>query len=116
MNLNEMHLFPKTQRRTRRHRHRSFNKPNKDYVTFASLLPFVNRQLGPHDICKKLYPVPLRVLNTLFEETKTSHYLNFATPEHMLSFILRDVARQIFKTTTCYGWCFLRTTSPFPQT
>ncbi|XP_055999877.1 uncharacterized protein LOC130046520 isoform X1 [Ostrea edulis] len=87
-----MGLFPNTQRRKRSHGHRSYKRPSINDVTFDSLLPHVNRQLGPHHICTKLYSIPLGVLLTLFGEAMASLYLDFSTPEYILNSMIMDVA------------------------
>jgi hypothetical protein len=57
-----------------------------------SLLPYVNKPLGPHHIKTKLYSVPLKVLYTLFEQAKASPYLDFSTPEYRLNSMIMNVA------------------------
>jgi hypothetical protein len=63
-----------------------------------SLLPYVNKPLGPHHIRTKLHSVPLSVLYTLFEQAKASPYLDFFTPEYNLNSMIMDVAHhRLFK-------------------
>ena len=97
-NVNVMGLFPNNKRRRRSHGHRSYNRPIIHDVTLMSLLPYVNKPLGPHHIRTKLYSVPLRVLYTLFEQAKDSPYLDFSTPEYRLNSMIMDVAHhRLFK-------------------
>jgi hypothetical protein len=80
-NVNVMGLFQHRERRRYSHGHRTYTKPTIHDVTFDSLLPYVNRKLGPHHIRSKLYSIPLKTLNTLFEQVRDSPYLDFSTDE-----------------------------------
>ena len=90
--------FNNTQRRKRSHGHRSYNKPAIHDVSFDSLLPYVNQQLGLHHIRTKLYSVPLKLLNSLLEKTKEHPNLDSSTPEYRLGSVIMDIAHhRLFK-------------------
>ena len=91
-NVNVMGLFTNTPRRKRSHGHRSYNKPIIHDVSFDSLLPYMNKPLGPHHIRTKLYSVPLKILYELQEKTKACCHLDSSTPEYRLDYIIGDVA------------------------
>jgi hypothetical protein len=91
-------FFPHRERRRRSHGHRTYTRPTIHDVTFDSLLPYVNRKLGPHHIRTKLYSVPLKTLNTLFEQARDSPYLDFSTAEYRLNYMIMDIAHhKLFK-------------------
>jgi hypothetical protein len=93
-----MGLFPHRVRRRRSHGHRTYTRPTIHDVALDSLLLYVNRKLGPHHIRTKHYSVPLKTLNTLFEQTRASPYLDFSTAEYRLNFMIMDVAHhRLFK-------------------
>lgn len=77
--VNEIGLFNNTKRFKRSHGHRSNNKPIIHHVSFASLLPYVNKQLGLHYICTNLYSHLLKVENNHLEKFKESSILDFHT-------------------------------------
>jgi hypothetical protein len=97
-NVNVMGLFPHRERRRRSHGHRTYTSLTIHDVILDSLLPYVNRKLGPHHIRTKLYSVPLTTLNTLFQQAKDSPYLDFSTAEYRLNYMIMDVAHhRLFK-------------------
>jgi hypothetical protein len=91
-----MGLIPHRERRTRSQGHRTYTRPTIHDVTYNSLLPYENRKLGPHHIRTKLYSVPLKTLNTLFEQARDSPNLDFSTAEYRMNSM--DVAHyKLFK-------------------
>lgn len=60
-------------------------------MSFDSLLPYINKQLGIHHIRTKFHLVHLKVLNRLSEESKVSSYLDFSTPEYRLNSMFTDI-------------------------
>lgn len=87
-----MGLFNNTKRRRRSHGHRSYNKLIIHDVSFDWLLPHVNKELGLHYICTKLYSVPLKALNNLLEKVKEKPLFDFSTPEYRLGYMIMDIA------------------------
>jgi hypothetical protein len=69
---------------------RRCTKPTIHDVTFDLLLPYVDRKLGPHHIRTKLYLVPSKTLNTLFEQARDSPYLKFSTAEYRLNSVISN--------------------------
>lgn len=99
-NVNVMGLFNNTKRRRRSHGHRSYNKLIIHDVSFDWLLPHVNKELGLHYICTKLYAVPLKALNNLLEKVKEKPLFDFSTPEYRLRSMIMDIAyHRLFKPT-----------------
>jgi hypothetical protein len=90
-----MELFPHKDRRRRSHGHRVYTRPTIHDVTLDSLLSYVNRKLGPHYIRTKLHSVPLKALNTLFEQARDSPYFDFSTAEYRLNTMTMDVANHV---------------------
>jgi hypothetical protein len=97
-NVNVMGLFPNNKRRRCSQGHRSYNRAIIHDVMLMSLLPYVNKPLGPHHIGTKLCSVPMRVLLTLFEQAKASPYLDFSTQAYRLNSLIMDVGHhKLFK-------------------
>lgn len=80
--VNVMGLFNNTKTRRRSHGHRFYNKPIIHDVSFDSLLPYVNKQLGLHYSRTKLYSVPLKKLNNLLEKVMEKPLFYFSTPKY----------------------------------
>ena len=78
----------------------AYNKPTIHDVSFDSLLPYVNQQLGFHHIRTKLYSVSLKVLHNLFDKVKQMPSSDFSTPEYRLGAVIMDIANhRLFKPT-----------------
>ena len=96
--LNVLNLFDRTSRRHRSHGSRKYNKPEIHDVSFDGLLPFVNLQLGLHNIRTKLYSLPLKRLQALYESTLTLQFADVGSPGHRLQGIILDISpNRLFK-------------------
>ena len=96
--VNVLNLFGQTSRRHRSHGLRRCNKPEIHNVPFDGLLPFVNLQLGFHHIRTRLYSLPLKTLNVLYESTLTLLFSDLGSPEHRLQGIILDISsNSLFK-------------------
>jgi hypothetical protein len=89
-NVNVMRLFQHRETRSCSHGHRAYTRPTIHHATFDSILPCVNRQLGPYHICTKLYSIPLRTSNTLFKQDRASPCLDFSTAEYRPNSMIMD--------------------------
>ena len=100
--VNVLNLFDRTSRRHRSHGSRRYNRPEIHNVSFDSLLPFVNLQLGLHHILTRLYSLPLKTLHVLYESTLTLHFNDVGSPEHRLQgIIFGHFLKQAFQ--SCQG-------------
>ena len=97
---NVMRLFPISNRRSRSHGHKHYNRPVIHNVTFDSLVPTIQKPLGVHHIRTKLYSLPLSKLHVLLEETKSHNTLNSNSLESRVASIVIDISyHRLFKPT-----------------
>ncbi|KAK3103234.1 hypothetical protein FSP39_017708 [Pinctada imbricata] len=71
---------------------RKYNRPEIHSFSFDDFVPFLNEPLGLHYIRTKLYSVPLRKLNEIYEYTKDLIYSDTRSPEYRLQGVILDIS------------------------